>query len=416
MSHIEGIPVEEVIQRVKPVFPAENDQFYKAYGLGLLCIPEVLHAQGITKRLKSNISLTLVKSGKNIEAVISPVEGLRIPENFGFVKSDEPWISSRDQSQTPLYLKHPDKIYYYEYLADSKTVYVRHSAIQDDPTQDIPSFYKELFSFIENNEVEKLVLDLRANGGGNNYKNKPIVTGIIETKKINQVGKFFVVIGGQTFSACQNLVNELDNYTNAIFVGEPTGENINFYGDNNTVELPHSKISARLSFAWWQDKPQWEGDDWLAPHLAVETSFDEYIRNDDPVITTILAFSDEGFITDPMDFLTQLFMAGKMEELVIKAHKFVKDPRYKYLRFEDKFNNTGYRLLNRNQIKEACVVFQLNTELFPNSANAWDSLGEAYWKAGDKLKSKESYNKAIALDPEGETGENARKMLKEIGN
>ncbi|MBK7475424.1 MAG: tetratricopeptide repeat protein [Haliscomenobacter sp.] len=51
---------------------------------------------------------------------------------------------------------------------------------------------------------------------------------------------------------------------------------------------------------------------------------------------------------------------------------------------------------------------------FPQSANAWDSLGEAYWKSEQKDKAIECYNKAINLDPNGSTGDHARNMLKEI--
>lgn len=170
-----------------------------------------------------------------------------------------------------------------------------------------------------------MVLDVRLNGGGNNYKNKPIVTGIIESKKINKIGKFIVILGRRTFSACQNLVNELDNYTNVIFIGEPTSENINFYGDNNRVELPNSKIPAYLSFAWWQDKPQWENDDWLAPHIAVDMRFEEYRTNQDPVLDTALAFSDDNFITDPMRYMTNLYMAGKMEQLATDTKRMIND-------------------------------------------------------------------------------------------
>jgi len=74
---------------------------------------------------------------------------------------------------------------------------------------------------VEKNDVEKLVLDVRMNGGGNNQLIKPIITGIIQLKKINKKGKFFCIIGRRTFSACQNLVNELERYTEVIFVGEP---------------------------------------------------------------------------------------------------------------------------------------------------------------------------------------------------
>ena len=39
---------------------------------------------------------------------------------------------------------HLDKIYYYEYLSDEKTVYVRHRQIQDDPYETIPEFYEKV--------------------------------------------------------------------------------------------------------------------------------------------------------------------------------------------------------------------------------------------------------------------------------
>ena len=74
----------------------------------------------------------------------------------------------------------------------------------------------------------------------------------------------------------------------------------------------------------------------------------------------------------------------------------------------------GYRLLNDKQLEPAIFVLQLNAELFPTSANAWDSLAEAYWKAGDSTKATAYYNKAISLDPKGATGAHAREMLKEL--
>ena len=159
---------------------------------------------------------------------------------------------------------------------------MRQSQIQDQPGKPIPEFYNEVFEFIDNHEVQRLILDVRLNGGGNNYKNKPIVTGVIRNEKINEVGKFFVIIGRRTFSACQNLVNELHTYTNAVFVGEPTGENLNFYGDNRPVTLPNSGLRAYLSFAWWQDKPQWENEDWLAPHVSATMTFEQYRTGADP--------------------------------------------------------------------------------------------------------------------------------------
>ena len=411
---VEGMPVEQALVAIKPLVPSENDQYFKAYGMDHITIPEALHAQRISKELKQSVTYTFEKDGKTFEQTIAAVDAFRFPRQYGFVKPGSEWISVRNQEATPNYLKNLEKIYYYEYLPESKTLYVRHSQIQDDREEAIPAFYKKVFDFIDKNDVEKLVLDVRLNGGGNNYKNKPIVTGIIESKKINKPGKLFVIIGRRTFSACQNLVNELSNYTNAVFVGEPTSENINFYGDNRRIELPKSKLPVFLSFAWWQDKPQWENAPWLAPQLAVEMSFDEYKTNKDPVLAACLNFSDKDLVLDPMGHLKELFMAGKLDQVEAEAKRMTADPMYQYVNFEQKFNQSGYDLMNSKQMESAIFVFQLNTKLYPKSANTWDSLAEAYWKSGKTDKAIEYYNKAIELDPHGATGENSRNALNQI--
>ena len=416
ITAIEGVSMANVLRAIYPIVPVENEQYFKAYGNLYLTVPEALHAQKITNVLKQDISFSLEKEGRSFDATVKATKNVGLPLQYGEPLPDSDWVGTRAATNTPHYLKNLDKIYYYEYLADEKALYVRHSQIQDDPSENIPAFYKRVFDFIENNDVEKLILDVRLNGGGNNYKNKPIVTGIIETQKINQKGKLFVIIGRRTFSACQNLVNELSNYTNAIFVGEPTSENINFYGDNRRVTLPNSKLPIFLSFAWWQDKPQWENAEYTSPHIAIEMSFDDYKENRDPVLEAALSFKDDNLVTDPMGYLTELFMAKKFEKLESEAGRMVKDPKYRFFKFEEAFNKAGYNLLNQGNYEGAIYVLQMNTKLFPDSANAWDSLAESYWKSGNLEKAKALYNKAIELDPKGPTGDNARKMLTQMAN
>ncbi|MBL0073447.1 MAG: hypothetical protein IPP34_17185 [Bacteroidetes bacterium] len=43
---------------------------------------------------------------------------------------------------------------------------------------------------------------------------------------------------------------------------------------------------------------------------------------------------------------------------------------------ESAINTFGYELLNKNQLNDAETIFKLNTELYPNSYNAYDSYGE----------------------------------------
>lgn len=412
---INKIPIDKALELIYPAVNSENDQYFKAFGINYLGMLEVLHAQGITTTLQNSVKLTLEKDGKTFEQEFNALpKGERVPRKYSHIFQNENWLEARDQTNTPLYQKNLDKIYFFEYLPEEKTVYVRHSQIQDDPKEDTPSFYARVFDFIENNEVEKLILDVRLNGGGNNYKNKTVITGIIEAKKINQKGKLFVITGRRTFSACQNLVNELDNYTNATFVGEATSENINFYGDARPVALPNSKIPVYLSFAWWQDKPAWENADATVPNIAVDMSFEQYSSNEDPVLDAALNFSGANFQPDPMRYITDLYMAGKMEELAIEVPKMIKDPRYSFFDFETELSNTAYHLLSNNQIEPAIGVYSFVAQLFPDSPSAIKNLADAYFKAGAKDKTIELLENVIAKDPKGAIGKSAKDMLKEI--
>ncbi len=405
--------IEEAVQKIRPVVSAENDQFFKAHGLHYLGVPEVLHAKGVIRDM-SSVTLTLEKEGKQFEMSFSPRVSEEFPGNYGLIRTQGDWLEARPNDMTPLWMKHLERRYFYEYLPNEKTVYVRQSEVQDDEGKSIAEFYEEVFQFIEANDVEKMILDVRLNSGGNNYKNKPVITGLIKCQKINHKGKLFVVLGRRTFSACQNLVNDIENFTEAIFVGEATAENVNFMGDNRKVKLPNSDLTVALSYLWWQDKDPRDNRPWTPPHIAVDVSFEDYMKNIDPVMNAIFSSDGTTGITDPWQHLVELFMAGKMEEVQAKAHEFVKDPKYRYYDFEDRLNDAGYQLMGAGQFQEAVGVLNLNAELFPESANCWDSLAEAHWKAGDKVKATEYYKKAIKMDPDGLTGENARVMLEKM--
>lgn len=75
---------------------------------------------------------------------------------------------------------------------------------------------------------------------------------------------------------------------------------------------------------------------------------------------------------------------------------------------EWQINMAGYKLLWANKIDKAIKVFTLNTELFPEAFNTWDSLGEAHMKNGDKENAKKCYQKSLALNSQNT---NAQKML-----
>ncbi|MFC2161935.1 alpha/beta hydrolase-fold protein [Acidobacteriota bacterium] len=87
------------------------------------------------------------------------------------------------------------------------------------------------------------------------------------------------------------------------------------------------------------------------------------------------------------------------------------DPQNKLYFEESEFNAAGYRLMGSGKLEEALDFFLLTVKLFPHSANAYDSLGEAYVNSGDKKNAVISYKKSLELNPENN---NAKEMLKKL--
>ena len=81
------------------------------------------------------------------------------------------------------------------------------------------------------------------------------------------------------------------------------------------------------------------------------------------------------------------------------------------LTYEGELNSAGYVFLRRGDIKEAIVIFRVNAFLYPQSANCFDSLGEAYMVGGFKEKSIIAYEGALKLDP---ANESVKKQLEHL--
>jgi CubicO group peptidase (beta-lactamase class C family) len=78
---------------------------------------------------------------------------------------------------------------------------------------------------------------------------------------------------------------------------------------------------------------------------------------------------------------------------------------------EDALNDMGYDLLGAERTRDAILFFALAVQLFPESANAYDSLGEAYMKDGQRDAAIRNYERSLALDPENA---NAARMLADL--
>ena len=79
---------------------------------------------------------------------------------------------------------------------------------------------------------------------------------------------------------------------------------------------------------------------------------------------------------------------------------------------EGYLNGLGLNSLENSQAY-AIKTLQITTDLYPDSANTWDSLAYAYQQAGNKEKAIEHFRNALKRDPEFAT---ALRGLAELGS
>jgi CubicO group peptidase (beta-lactamase class C family) len=104
-------------------------------------------------------------------------------------------------------------------------------------------------------------------------------------------------------------------------------------------------------------------------------------------------------------------MAGRVDEAIEAYRKIKRETPLNASVAEERINQLGYTLLGEKKYTEAIAVFNLNVEMYPKSANTYDSLAEAYMKSGNKELAIKNYKKSLELDP---ANQNAVEMLKTL--
>jgi CubicO group peptidase (beta-lactamase class C family) len=112
-----------------------------------------------------------------------------------------------------------------------------------------------------------------------------------------------------------------------------------------------------------------------------------------------------------------LFLIAKLKGASAPLQRYDELKKSSEVKFEEgTLNGLGYRLLLAGQTADAIAVFQKNVQEYPQSWNVYDSLGEAYEKAGQKDLAIQNYEKSMQLNPKNENGAQHLKQLRGDGS
>jgi hypothetical protein len=161
-------------------------------------------------------------------------------------------------------------------------------------------------------------------------------------------------------------------------------------------DLPEiqDRLSLDNEFAFVKDMQVYRdnGDDWIRPQHKFHMRL-FFLQHKNPASEILRSEED-----------------GSLQAGIARVRKLRNEGGDVYFE-ETSINALGYELLNSSRIADAIDVFRLNVEVFPNSSNVYDSLGEAYMKEGDSENAIVNYKRSLELDPGNENAEEMLEML-----
>lgn len=275
ITDIGSLTTAEYARRFAAIWPADNEAWaHHDMGL-LLSTPAFAHMLGAVQGTEDRAVVVRGDSGAAI--ILRPQSKSRgTRAKVGRMTSPrEQWAAEAKGGN------------YVRRLADRNALYVS----LDDLSVGIPAFMQftsNVFAAMDEPQWGKLIIDLRRNGGGNNFLGEPLRKQIARSR-FNRPGGLYVLIGPQTFSAAQNLVNRLERETFAIFAGEPTGGAPRHFGDARPFELAGQTLRGMVSTLPWFDSYPQDKRRWVMPDLLLPRLFADWAAGRDVVLDAVLA-------------------------------------------------------------------------------------------------------------------------------
>jgi hypothetical protein len=186
--------------------------------------------------------------------------------------------------EPPLFRQKPEQSFWYVYLPDSRTVYCSFRGYKD-----LGKESKGLLEMTRQQHPDKLVIDMRLNGGGDYTEGlKYLVRPIRDLADINRKGHLFVLIGTGTFSAAMSNSAHFRFQTNAILVGQQIGEKPNSWQEPREMKLPNSHWTVRYSTKFYKFVET--GENVIRPDQEIIPTWDDYRSGRDPVLDWVLKY------------------------------------------------------------------------------------------------------------------------------
>ena len=264
-------PIDAAIQAMTPLVAHDNAASLHAWLPAMLVDPVLLAGTDLAPSTRAATFVLADRDGTTRELALVP--------------APQP-VATAPPAPLPLHLQGPNTRYWNRYDDADHLLYFAYNACADDPrVGPFADFAARTLAFADAHQVDRFVIDLRRNGGGNSEVITPLIQGLASRPQL--AGRVFVIIGMHTFSSAVLDAMRLARQLHVRLVGGPTGGAPTGYGEVKTFALPHSRLTVQYSTKQFVNN-DFPGDA-LQPDIPVTVRAADWFAGRDPAIDAILA-------------------------------------------------------------------------------------------------------------------------------
>ena len=276
---VDGLLIEEVLRRLDPIVPHDNASNLRDARSVFLTSAEVLSGLGIARDPATMEMEVASPEGDRRTATVRAVDAATYADWVGgweLLLPERPGLGFLRDAADP---------YRLEYVRPSRALVVRYNVVEETSS----SLAAAIGAAMDDRRVDRVVLDLRSNGGGEAGGYRDLLR-LLASPAVDRAGALFVLIGRLTFSAGASLSVLLERHAaDAVFVGEATGGAPNFWADPLTVTLPNSRLNVLIPDAYFGIGGPGDSRSAVEPDLAVPLTASDYFSGHDPVLERALS-------------------------------------------------------------------------------------------------------------------------------
>jgi hypothetical protein len=272
----------EAFQRAKAARSAESAME------DVWSVPYLLELPAVLK------GLDLIQNADRAELTLKMPDGTVVQKTLGLIDDPERKrkLNPPPRVESPLFLSNMNEMHWLKPMPEHRAIYVQVNNIMNDKDETLAQFGLTLRRAIQEQKPDNIILDIRHNNGGNTFTYVELLRTLIAFSAV-EGHTVYALIGRNVYSAAANFSTDLERIVRPVFVGEPTSQIGNQWGDESQFVLPYSGQIGSFSGLRWQISHPWDQRHSLVPQVPVQLTAKAYFRGEDPALDAVLRLISE---------------------------------------------------------------------------------------------------------------------------